>query len=128
MRRIIGWVLCCVPFPKGSSGSPRVRERELCVLCYRAGSGRALRAFPLQITMGMRSLELWLWLLVLPGSFSADVTGHGLRAAFRARKLGVRVPREDLLIESARAQLSIFFRDCGYTGDDDRGDTQHFEL
>ena len=85
-----------MPFPEGSSGSPRVRERELCVLCFRAGSGRALRALPLQITMGMHSLELWLRLLVLPGSFSADVAGHGLRAAFRARKLGVRVPREDL--------------------------------
>ena len=53
---------------------------------FRAGSGRVLRVLPLQITMEMHSLELWLWLLVLHGSFSADVAWHGLRAASRARK------------------------------------------
>ena len=55
-----------------------------CSIC--AGSGHVLRVLPLQITMEMHSLELWLWLLVLHGSFSADVAWHGLRAASRARK------------------------------------------
>ena len=34
MRRVIGWILCHVPISKGSSGSPRVRGRELCVLRF----------------------------------------------------------------------------------------------
>ena len=98
-----------MPFPEGSSGSTRVRERELCVLCFRVGSGCALRVLPLQITMGVHSLELWLWLLVLPGSFSAGVAGHGLRAAFRARKIGVRVAREDLRLGvRLRSSQSVF--------------------
>ena len=53
---------------------------------FRVGSGRVLRVLALQITMDMHSLELWLWLLVLHGSFSADVAWHGLCAASRARK------------------------------------------
>ena len=75
----------CADFEGFEWFSARSRARAMRAV-FRVGSGRVLRVLALQITMDMHSLELWLWLLVLHGSFSADVAWHGRRAASRARK------------------------------------------